>query len=91
LSRLVERAANGEPFIIAKTGKPLVKVVPLDALAEDQKSSRIGFPDGLINVPDDFKSMESCHQVRFGVAPISASIRACCATICCATVTLNCR
>ena len=31
LSRLVEEAADGEPFIIAKAGKPLVKVVPLDA------------------------------------------------------------
>ncbi len=31
LSRLVDRAAKGEPFIIAKAGKPLVKVVPLDA------------------------------------------------------------
>jgi len=26
LSRLVDRAAKGEPFIIAKAGKPLVKV-----------------------------------------------------------------
>jgi prevent-host-death family protein len=24
LSRLVEQAANGEPFVIAKAGKPLV-------------------------------------------------------------------
>ncbi len=29
LSRLVERAAKGEGFVIAKAGKPLVKVVPL--------------------------------------------------------------
>ena len=33
LSRLVDRAAKGEPFVIAKAGKPLVKVVPLDAPA----------------------------------------------------------
>ncbi len=31
LSRLVEQAAKGEPFVIAKTGKPMVKVVALDA------------------------------------------------------------
>ena len=30
LSRLLDRAARGEPFIIAKAGKPLVKVVPLE-------------------------------------------------------------
>jgi antitoxin (DNA-binding transcriptional repressor) of toxin-antitoxin stability system len=56
LSRLVERAANGEPFIIAKAGKPLVKVVPLGAAA-DKKPSRIGFMKGQIKVPDDFDTM----------------------------------
>jgi prevent-host-death family protein len=56
LSRLVERAANGEPFIIAKAGKPLVKVVPLDAPAEG-KTRRIGFMKGQIKVPDDFDTM----------------------------------
>ena len=30
LSRLVKAATKGEPFIIAKAGKPLVKVVPLE-------------------------------------------------------------
>lgn len=30
LSKLVEKAVAGEPFIIAKAGKPLVKVVPYD-------------------------------------------------------------
>ena len=30
LSRLVERAASGEPFVIAKAGRPLVKVVPIE-------------------------------------------------------------
>jgi prevent-host-death family protein len=56
LSRLVERAANGEPFIIAKAGKPMVKVVPLDAPTA-RKTSRIGFMKGQIKVPDDFDTM----------------------------------
>ncbi|PLU63445.1 prevent-host-death protein, partial [Sinorhizobium medicae] len=30
LSRLIEKAAKGEPFIIAKAGKPMVKVIPLE-------------------------------------------------------------
>lgn len=30
LSRLLEQAVQGEPFIIARTGKPLVKVMPLN-------------------------------------------------------------
>lgn len=56
LSRLVEMAARGESFIIAKAGKPMVKVVPLDA-PEPKARKRIGFAEGLYNVPDDFDTM----------------------------------
>ena len=31
LSRLVEQAAKGREFVIAKAGKPMVRVVPLQA------------------------------------------------------------
>jgi prevent-host-death family protein len=55
LSRLVEEAAKGEPFIIAKAGKPMVKVVPLDPPAP-KKVRRLGFMEGMYNVPDDIKS-----------------------------------
>lgn len=54
LSKLVEQAAKGEPFVIAKAGKPLVKVVALDAPAAPQ---RLGFLAGEIAVPDDFDQM----------------------------------
>lgn len=53
LSRLVEKAAKGEPFIIAKSGKPLVKVVPLDA-PEKGQMKRTGFLIGKIQIPNDF-------------------------------------
>ncbi len=56
LSRLVEQAADGEGFIIAKAGKPMVKVVPLET-AEHPASRRIGFLDGAFTVPDDFDTM----------------------------------
>lgn len=56
LSRLVEQAARGEPFIIAKAGKPLVKVVPLDTPAAGE-TRRLGFMAGEISVPDDFDTM----------------------------------
>jgi prevent-host-death family protein len=58
LSRLVEKAARGEPFIIAKAGKPMVKVVPLDHPPEGEKR-RLGFLAGQIVVPDDFDRMGS--------------------------------
>lgn len=53
LSRLVELAAKGEPFIIAKAGKHLVKVTAIDAPLSEGKR-RLGFMEGLIAVPDDF-------------------------------------
>jgi len=58
LSRLVDQAANGEPFVIAKAGKPLVKVVALNAPDAGQ-TKRIGFLKGQIQVPKDFDSMGS--------------------------------
>jgi prevent-host-death family protein len=56
LSRLVDQASKGEPFIIAKAGKPLVKVTPLDA-ADAGLKSRVGFLEGEFSVPDDFNTM----------------------------------
>ncbi len=56
LSRLVDQAANGEPFVIAKAGKPLVKVMPLDAPVGNEVR-RTGFLDGQILVPDDFDTI----------------------------------
>ena len=56
LSRLIEKAAKGEPFIIAKAGKPLVKVVALDAPMPGT-TKRTGFMAGQFSVPDDFDRM----------------------------------
>jgi prevent-host-death family protein len=56
LSRLVEQAAQGEAFIIAKAGKPMVKVIPLGA-TETGTASRLGFMTGEFSVPDDFDQM----------------------------------
>lgn len=58
LSRLVDQAAGGEPFVIAKSGKPMVKVVPLAEQAL-RPVRRIGFLAGRISVPDDFDRMGS--------------------------------
>lgn len=56
LSKLVDQAANGESFIIAKAGKPLVKVTKLDA-PEPQAQKRLGFMQGQIQIPQDFDAM----------------------------------
>jgi prevent-host-death family protein len=60
LSRLVEQAVSGKPFIIAKAGKPLVKVVALDTPVAGQVR-RLGFLEGHIQVPDDFDRMGSAE------------------------------
>jgi prevent-host-death family protein len=56
LSKLVEMAAKGESFVIAKAGKPMVKVIALDA-PESSQMKRFGFMAGQIKVPDDFNAM----------------------------------
>ena len=55
LSALVERAAKGEGFIIAKAGKPMVTVKPYTTEAPPRQ--RTGFLKGQIQVPDDFDIM----------------------------------
>jgi prevent-host-death family protein len=55
LSRLIAKAAEGESFIIAKAGKPMVKVVAIDA--PKKKMRRIGFGSGQSKIPDDIKTM----------------------------------
>lgn len=56
LSRLIEQAAKGESFIIAKAGKPMVKVMPL-GVSDTPGHQRLGFMTGEIVVPDDFDRM----------------------------------
>ena len=59
LSRLVDQAASGEGFVIAKAGKPMVKVVPLDAPETDRPRARLGFLKGEFAIPDDFDRLGS--------------------------------
>jgi prevent-host-death family protein len=63
LSRLIEQAAKGEPFIIAKAGKPLVKVTAIEApLGGGER--RLGFMTGQVAVPDDFDRMGEAEIER---------------------------
>lgn len=57
LSQLVDEAANGEPFVIARVGKPLVTVVAVDEAAASEvtgpRKRRIGFLKGQFFIPED--------------------------------------
>ncbi len=55
LSRLINMAVNGEPFIIAKAGKPMVTITAYQSPAKP--AQRIGFMSGQIETPDDFDTM----------------------------------
>jgi prevent-host-death family protein len=63
LSKLIERAANGEPFIIAKAGKPRVKVVAID-IDTSIKPRRLGFLKGQFQIPDDFDQIGAAEIER---------------------------
>ena len=54
LSKLVDRAAAGEEVIIAKAGKPMVKMVPVaaDKKAKKRKSGQNDL--GVTYIADDF-------------------------------------
>ena len=56
LSRLLERAARGETIVIAKAGKPVARLTPLETREETAKR-RTGFMEGQVKVPDDFDTM----------------------------------
>ena len=56
LSKLVEQASKGQAFVIAKAGKPMVKVTALSS-PTTKKVRRLGFMIGEISVPDDFDQM----------------------------------
>ena len=51
LSRLLKRVALGEEVVIAKAGKPVAKLVPLD---EQPRMRVLGSAKGEFTVPDDF-------------------------------------
>lgn len=66
LSKIVEKVSHGDSFIIAKAGKPLVKIVPLNT-PDHYQQKKIGFLAGQIIVPDDFDRMGSDEiEILFG-------------------------
>lgn len=60
LSRLIDGAVKGEPFVIARAGKPLVKVTVID----DAPPRRVGFLAGQVDAPADFDVMGADEIAR---------------------------
>jgi prevent-host-death family protein len=55
LSRYVERAAQGEEIIIARTGKPVARLVAL--APRDNEPRPLGLGAGRFHIPDDFDAL----------------------------------
>ena len=51
LSRLLRRVAAGEEVVIAKSGKPIARLVPV---GEPRRERVLGTEKGRISIPDDF-------------------------------------
>ena len=67
LSKLVAQAVAGEPFVIAKAGKPMVKV---EVVSEEKpKLQRLGFLEGKCTIPDDFNTImaDEIEEMFYGV------------------------
>jgi prevent-host-death family protein len=54
LSQLLDAAAKGESFIIARSGKPLVKVVPVE---EADLPRRFDLMSGQFDASEDFETV----------------------------------
>ena len=50
LSQLLRRVAAGEEIVIARSGKPIARLVPIEKLP----IRLIGMDEGLFTIPDDF-------------------------------------
>ena len=53
LSRILDEVAAGTEVIIAKAGKPVARIVPLESHARPKK---FGLLRGKFDVPDDFNA-----------------------------------
>jgi prevent-host-death family protein len=53
LSRIVDDVAAGAEVIIAKAGKPMARLVPLESKV---RAKKLGLLKGRIEVPDDFNA-----------------------------------
>ena len=71
LSKLVEEASEGKEVIIAKAGKPMVRLVPVHS---GRKGRKLGPLSGRFSIPEDFdaslpEELIALFEGRGGDAP----------------------
>jgi prevent-host-death family protein len=67
-SKLVERVASGEEVVIAKSGRPVARLVRFQ---ERTKQRKLGMMAGQFSLPDDFDSLgrQEIEQLFGGGGP----------------------
>lgn len=73
LSKLVEQALQGQPFVIAKADKPLVQVTMIETVSPQ----RTGFLKGQVEIPEDFDDMaaEDIKQLFEGETETESAVK----------------
>jgi len=66
LSKLVERALEGEEVIIARAGKPAVRLVPI---RESDTPRKGGQWKGRVRIAEDFDELPDDLARAFGIEP----------------------
>lgn len=64
LSRLIQKTLQGEEVIIAKAGKPLVKLIPADST---KRKVEFGLLKGQIQIAEDFDEFGAELQEMFQI------------------------
>ena len=64
LSKLIERALAGEEVIIAKAGKPLVRLQPIEVAKPNGRRGILGSMRGKITFADDWDSPETNAEIE---------------------------
>jgi prevent-host-death family protein len=63
LSRLIDAVIEGEEIVIARSGRPVARLVPLQQEAKPGRR-RLGILGGKLKVPDDFDAPLSEEILR---------------------------
>jgi prevent-host-death family protein len=66
LSKLIERALEGEEIIIAKAGTPMVRLVPIRA---NETPHQGGQWKGRVRIAEDFDTLPEEIAAAFGIEP----------------------
>ena len=64
LSKLIDHAMNGEEVIIAKAGRPMVRLVPI---VNDETPRQGGQWKGRVHIAEDFDSLPADIAAAFGM------------------------